>query len=1021
MTLDSISLGPLQFDQPVWLALVPVCAALLVWIGRQSLSGMGTISRRVALAIRLVVILLIASALARPSWRREAESVNITIILDKSESVPKDLQRSAEAWLREASRRYRAGDLVSRIAVARDALVQNLPASPADETDAIQLAGTDGTNLAEAGRLGMATKPADAANRLLFVSDFNETIGDVRSFAETAAAANIPIDVVILPYSHENEVIVDRVVVPSTARMGQNINLRVLITSLKPTTGRLTLLINGEPVDLDADSPEMSRRIALDEGLNALWVPISLPRAGPQTFRAVFEPDDPAADSIKENNESLAVTFVQSEGRVLIISPDIAEAAPIDRALTESRIACEVVAPAQAPQSLIELQAYDGVIMVNTPSDLIPIRLQEELKSYVHDLGGGLMMVGGPDSFGAGGWLGSPLADALPIKLDPPQKRQMPRGALVLVMHSCEMPEGNYWAKQTGLAAINNLSRLDLIGIVEYNFSRDATWVHPLTEVGNRSAVTRAMNSLTYGDAPSFDTMLRKAYEGLSTADAGARHMIVMSDGDPSFTDFNLLNLCRAAKISISTVLVFPHERSATGPSGQTMKMIADRTGGKFYPIVDQGQFAQLPSIFVKEAQIVKRSLIWEGPPFTPTLVNAVAEPVRGLGGSVPPIQGYVVAADREGLSVVTLRGKENDPILAHWQHGLGKVVAFTSDAGQRWARSWPSWGRYRAFWDGHVRWMMRPGGNADMRIVTEDLGDKTRVIVEALDAGGERMNFVRFFPRVVGPEGTAEAVELRQVGPGRYEGVFDSARAGAYVANFKYIAPPETPGGQPREGNLQVAVTRPFADEYRTLRDNAPLGRLIAERTGGRVLDLSSSPDQVNLWLRDGLKMPVAVRPIWLLVSLLAIALFLVDVAVRRVRIDPQLIAAAVRRGLGQGKSRGSEQTGTLLEVRKRAQAGMSAKATTSEQREALRMAARADEQTARAKFEASASELAGAKENLAVPTFDDSARASPSQRTQAQSAADAGEGGLARLRKAKERAREDMKDEGGGEKRER
>lgn len=1012
MTLASITLGPLQFDQPVWLALVVVCGALVVWIGRQSLSGMGTTARRVALGVRLVVILLIAAALARPSWRREAENVNVTVILDKSESVPKDLQRSAESWLREASRRYRAGDLISRIAVAREALVQNLPASPADEADAIQLAGTDGTNLAEAGRLGMATKPADTANRLLFVSDFNETIGDVRSFADTAAAAGVPIDVVILPYNHENEVIVDRVVVPSTARMGQNVNLRVLITSLKPTTGRLTLLINGEPVDLDADGPGLSRRVALDEGLNALWVPISLPRAGPQTFRAVFEPDDPAADSIKENNESLAVTFVQSEGRVLIIAPDTSEAEPIDRALTESRIACEVITPAQAPQSLIELQAWDAVIMVNTPSDQIAMRLQEELKAYVHDLGGGLMMVGGPDSFGAGGWLGSPLADALPVRLDPPQKRQMPRGALVLVMHSCEMPQGNYWAKQTGLAAINNLSRLDLIGVVEYNFSRDATWVHPITEVGNRTAVTRAMNSLTFGDAPSFDTMLRLAYNGLVAADAGAKHMIVMSDGDPSFTDFNLLNQCRAAKISISTVLVYPHERSATGPSGQQMKMIADRTGGKFYPIVDQGQFAQLPSIFVKEAQIVKRSLIWEGPPFSPTMVNAVAEPVRGLGGSVPPIQGYVVAADRDGLSVVTLRGKENDPILAHWQHGLGKVVAFTSDAGQRWARSWPSWGKYRAFWDGHVRWMMRPGGNADMRVVTEDLGDKTRVVVEALDASGERMNFVRFFPRVVRPDGTAEAVEMRQVGPGRYEGVFDSARAGAYVANLKYVAPPETPGGQPREGNLQVAVTRPFADEFRTLRDNAPLGRLIAERTGGRVIDLSQSPGQVDLWLRDGLKMPVAVRPIWLLVALLAVALFLVDVAVRRVRIDPQLIAAAVRRAMGRGASRGSEQTGTLLEARKRARAGMAAKASTAEQREALRTAARADEQIAKAKFEVSASELAAAKENLAVPTFDDAPRAAPSQRKQAEAAADAGEGGLARLRKAKERAREDMKD---------
>ena len=1017
MTLAAISIGPFHFDQPTWLLLVPVCGLLALWIGRQTLSGMGTNARRVALAVRIIVIIMIAASLAKPSWRRESKNVNVTVIMDESESVPKPLRQTADAWLEEARKKFKPGDLMAKITAGRDAIVQVLPSPPNDAPDSITLGGTDATNLSEAGRLGMATKPADRANRLLFISDFNETIGDIRSFAETAAAAGVPIDVIILPYKYENEVIVDRVVVPSTARMGQNVNMRVLITALKPTTGKLSILINGETVDLDPGSPDLFRHIALDEGLNALWVPISLPQAGPQTFRAVFEPDNGASDAIKENNESLAVTFVQSEGRVLILAPDPAEVEPIQRALTEARIACEVRTPGQAPKSLVELQAFDGIIMVNTSADVISMQLQEELKAYVHDLGGGLMMVGGPESFGAGGWIGSPLAEALPIKLDPPQKRQMPRGALVLVMHSCEMPQGNYWAKETGLAAINNLSRLDLIGVVEYSHTRGDTWVHPLSEVGNKTAVTRAMNALTYGDAQTFDGMIQMAMTALKNADAGARHMIIMSDGDPTLSDQSLLAQCRAAKISITTVMVYPHDRSANGQFGQQMRQIAEQTGGKYYPIVDQGQFAELPSIFIKEAQIVKRSLIWEGSPFTPAVVNAVAEPMRGLGGSVPPIQGYVVAADRDGLSIVTVRGKENDPILAHWQHGLGKSVAFTSDAGQRWAKAWPSWGKYKAFWEGHVRWMMRPGGSADMRVMTEDMGDKTRVVIEALDDKGERLNFIRFMSRVVGPGNDGQPVELRQVGPGRYEGILDSDKSGAYVANFKYIAPPDTPGGQPREGNLQAAVTRPFADEYRTLQDNGSLGKIVAERTKGRVIDLNTNPALVDLWLRDNLKMPVALRPIWLLVALLAIGLFLVDVAVRRVRIDPQLIAGWFRRGMGKGKSRGSEQTGNLLDVRKRAQAGMAAKATTTEQREAIKMAARADESTAKAKFEASASELAGSKENLAIPTFDDTKRTSPSQKQQAQQAADQAEGGLSRLRKAKERAREDMKeDEGTG-----
>src|SRR5690606_10492825 len=93
---------------------------------------------------------------------------------------------------------------------------------------------------------------------------------------------------------------------------------------------------------------------------------------------------------------------------------------------------------------------------------------QAMLRQYVHDSGGGLVMVGGPNAFGAGGWIGSPLADALPIRLDPPQKRQMPRGALAIVVHSVEMPRGVFYGKQVCNAAVDALSSLDMVGLIEF-------------------------------------------------------------------------------------------------------------------------------------------------------------------------------------------------------------------------------------------------------------------------------------------------------------------------------------------------------------------------------------------------------------------------------------------------------------------------------------------------------------------------------------------------------------------------
>ena len=1015
----------IAFEQPRWLLLAPVLWLLAVWIGRQSLSGMGTGSRRVALLVRLLVIGLVVAAVARPQWRREGKNVNVAAIIDVSDSVRQprrapdgttvSLTQLAEAWLTEAGQTARPGDTMSRLTAARKSYVQSLSIAPAEKPDLITTGDTDATDLADAVLKALAIPGIDraggaAAKRILLISDGNETAGSLRSAAAAARSAGVKIDVRPVRYKYAAEIIVDKIVAPATARKGQNINLRVLLTSLRPATGRLTLLVNGDPVRLgDAGAGgagTMDMPVSLDAGPNVIPIPMSLPLAGPQRFEAVFTPDNPADDAIAQNNRSLAITFVQSEGRVLVVAPSSEEVAPLVAALNQSKLNAEVVAPAQAPKALVDWGAFDAVVLANTPSNEFTPQQQEDLKSYVQDLGGGLVMVGGPESFGAGGWIGSPVADALPIKLDPPQQRKMPRGALALIMHSCEMPRGNYWGQQVCLAAINNLSRLDLVGLLEYSFGKGDWWVHPLSEVGNRAAVTRAINSLTFGDMKVLDGLLNKAIGSLAAADAGARHIIIISDGDATLGDRSILQRARANRITISTVMVFPHDRTAGSPYWEAMRSIANTTGGRFYPVIDEGEFARLPAIFIKEAQVVKRSLIWEGPGFSPAIANAVSEPMRGLTReSMPQITGYIVAAEREGLSVVTLRGKENDPVLAHWQFGLGKSVAFTSDASVRWAKAWPSWDKYRAFWEQHIRWAMRPGGNADMRVTTEDLGDRTRVRVEALDPRGERLNFVRFAGRVVGPGNATEGVELRQTGPGRYEGVFDSAKSGAYIASLRYSVPAQEDASgvviPARDGSILAAVSRPYADEFRSLEDNAALLRTIAELTGGRVLP--DDPKAAAIFDREGLKMPADLRPIWMLTALLALGVFLLDVAVRRVRIDPALIAAAVRRGLGRGEARSSEQLGSLKEARGRARQSAAAPA-----------APQPPAQTASTKFEATDAELKAGNANQSIadparPTVRDPAASKPAEGIDAPPE----EGGLSRLKKARERAQEKFEDD--------
>ncbi len=1016
--VSSLLVGPVQFDAPIWLFLIPLLGVVALLMGSRSLSGLGPVTKWVAMGARLIVIAVLVAALAEPQWRRESKDVSVTVVVDASESVPQRMQDDVTTYLRESVRNSKKiDDRLGVVAAAKNALIQSLPSKLNTEPDRQSVGAIDGTNLAAALRLAIAVMPKDAANRIVLATDGNETVGNLLQAAETAKALKVPIDVLPLRYKYTSEVLVDRLVAPAAAREGENLALRVVLKAVAEARGRLVILMNGEVVASDV--------VDLKPGLNVLSQTVTAIKSGPQKFEAVFEPETAGGrvvgDEVEENNKGQSVTFVTGEGRVLVLTETDAEAAALLRALTDSKIRCEVRPSSDAPQTLTDWNAFDAVVLVNQASYGFSQKQQEELRQYVHDTGGGLVMIGGPDSYGAGGWIGSPLEDALPIKLDPPQKRQMPRGALALVIHSVEMPEGVYFGKKVCEQAVNALSRLDVAGIIEYGWDGGTNWVHPLAPVGDGSAIKRSIQKLMFGDMPDFSPSLELALRDLSATEAGQRHVIMISDGDPSPPSSTLLDKYLEKRITISTVGVFPHG----GGDTSRMKWISDYTGGRHYHIDTQKALATLPQIFIKEAQTVRRSLIWEGPAFQPAVVG-LTEAMRGLGGSVPALSGYVVTAEREGLSLVTLKGKEGDPILAQWQYGLGKVVAYTSDATTRWNPAWVQWNSYRAFWEQHLRWAMRPGGSANVRVITENKGDSTLITVEALDKQGERLNFAQFKGRLAGPDGTGVDVALSQAGPGRYQATVPTANSGSYVLSLRYAAPDANEEDGVMEGTVQAAVNRPFADEYRTLEDNTPLLTQVAAMTGGRVLAGDSAKD--DLWSREGLIMPVSRRAIWLYVAMAGLALFLVDVGVRRVRIDIPAILRWTAGLFGRSAVKSGTQLGGLRAAREEAQRRMGERvggqAMSPEQlaTEARLAAAKAAQEaarnrdTARAKFEASPEQLKRGSADIAMGGADAKPEIiKPKPRPTEGAAPQPGEG-MSRLMQAKRKAREEM-GEGGDE----
>jgi uncharacterized membrane protein len=692
----------------------------------------------------MTVIILVA-LLARLTRTRKNEQLTLIAVVDRSQSIPTELKQASLDYLSKALGKKPGGDQLAVVDIAEAASISKLPSNDVAVRQRNTTLNGQQTKLADGVQMAMAIAPPNTAVRILLISEGNETAGDLKETARIAAINRIPIDVLPLRYEYKREVIFKRLAAPTRARSGETVSLRFILNSTRETSGRLLLNLNGKPVDLAPDSAEIAAAVELRPGTNVKTISLPVGTRGVHEFEAVFVPDDAGHDKVTQNNRASAMTFVAGPGHVLVVDGDGSGGLVLKRVLENSDIDVRYCPAAELPDNLARLMDTDAVILVNTDCSSFSYQQQEMLCRYVTDLGGGLIMVGGPESFGAGGWIGSPVAEIVPVDFDPPQKKEMPKGALVLIMHSCEMPEGNLWGERIALAAVKTLSRLDLVGILAYNWQGTGDWVFPLSEVGDRKAVISAIKKMQVGDMPDLGAHLQAAYDKLTSCDAAQKHVIVISDGDPQPPTAQLLSQMKQAGITCTGVAVFPHSPADV----QSLLRVAQATGGRFYNVKDP---QTLPQIFIKEAQVVRRSLIIEET-FSPELVYSLSEITRGLSSPLPKLDGYVLTGPKGGLNQVVIDSHESDPILATCQSGLGRCVAFTSSVDSRWASRWLVWAGSERFWEQTVRWAGKPAQSSDCEVLVDVQGRQVNINVEAIDAKGNFMQLAHIDAQVIGPD----------------------------------------------------------------------------------------------------------------------------------------------------------------------------------------------------------------------------------------------------------------------------
>lgn len=872
-----------SFDRPAWLLVLLIVVPFIVLVAWKSAAALEPWRWRISMALRIVVASLLLATLAQPILRREATDRTTILVIDDSSSIPPDARARAEAWLREAGTLDRLGDdRLGVVSAGRNAVVRSLPARETAVTFDGDRAESDSTNLERSLRLALALAPVDAATRLVIASDGNETSGDLSSVGSVAAALGIPIDVLPIPFRLEHEVMVDSVDAPTSVRPGTAMRVRVVLRSAAAARGRLRLELRG------ATHEDLLLPVEVQPGLTELAFRAIADAPGTTRIRAVFEPETNGAaiavDSHPGNNVGEAITFVRSgAGRVLILSPTPDESDRIERALRDADLEVVVERSSAAPTTLAGWAAYDAVVMVNQPVWEYSAAQQSQIPVAVHDLGLGLTMIGGPDAYGAGAWSDSELARALPLKLEPPVESRQLRGALAIVIDVSgsmgqPVPGTNAsridLASEAAVAALESLSSKDHVAVVA--FAGDYVIAVPLGPNDDPASVKTRIRTAAPGGGTNLFPALTATGALLAESRGGVRHVLVISDGETSGSIEEGVEIARTlerAGITVTTVGI------AEGAGAATLRSIAQAGGGQFHPLATGAGMATLPRILIREAMTLRRTLISEGASFSPVITTSD----RWLAdlAPLPEIRGYVVAADRGGLSEVLLRGPESDPIFARWQYGLGRVACFTSDASPRWTPAWSVWSPFDAFWSRVVQWTLRPAPHP-ARLEMAFVDDQGILTVDLRDPDGAPLAVDGLIGRLVTDDSNVRSLEFTREARGLFKARVDLPESSSYVVSARWSVDGKSDG-------TQAAFIRPVSLEERTMRDDSMRLVRLAGSTGGRVLELSKAPE--SLFSMDRVRPPVRSESAWPLLAIIAGALVVVDVATRRLHFTREAI----------------------------------------------------------------------------------------------------------------------------------
>lgn len=868
---------------------------------------------------RTLLLLAVALALTLPHLSAPIRGKSLVFVLDVSESIDDQQLAAAEDGVREAlaaahaeveagipredrtrvrvvtyGRRARALDLDAIAAFEAGASLR-LPDDP--ETSGDALLGSDhaaGLRLAEA-LLDPETEP-----HVVLMTDGTGDLAEREQLAITAQRLRerrVHVHTRSFPAQTRGDVIVEAVHLPEELRVGQSFDVAIDLVSSTAGDATLSLRRNGEPNPL---APQQT--VTLRPGRQQVKMPARVTEPGVVVFTASLDASTlpEGTNRTERNDEAAAVGDVKGRPRVLYVGND--ETGALPRALRADHLSVDARSPGAIPAEAAELRDYDLVVISDVAARRIGGAQQQAIVEHVRERGAGFIMVGGEGSFGVGGWKGTPLDRILPVRYDGERQREQPTLALLLVIDksgSMSSEDKLDLVKEAARATARALDPSDQIGVIAFD-SRPHVLVR-LQRAAARFRISSDIRRLAAGGGTNALPALREAYLQLVGSNALIKHVILLSDGQsPEAGIYPLISDMRDADITVSTVGV------GAGAGKDLLARIAQRGRGRYYFSQDG---TDVPRIFSRETKEVTRNALVER-----ELYPRVAKPVQALRGidfdRAPGLRGIVPVKPKPQAETI-LRTHLGDALLVRGRSGLGKTVAFASDAKPQWAINWISWSGFPKFWSQVARDVMRTGagdlGGASIQVFPAATGGAYRVVVDVESTAGFA-NDLSGHVEVVDPANLADAsddtgddagddangssgdatagetLELVLTAPGRYEAEVRDVAAGQRLLRAKLYSGQRGSGTRRLAAEAQAQVSVPYPAELSPAQLEphpewvAALGSPAAT-SEGPLRPVVEKPGQADGRTRE--------NPLWpLVVAFLVVPLLVLDLLLRRVAL---------------------------------------------------------------------------------------------------------------------------------------